>query len=205
MGIFETIYNCRAMRKLDSQEVPQEDLEKLINAANQAPSGSNNQIARWIIVRDLEVKTKLAGLNRAGVESYLAPMIASPGCLSHQPEDKRRRMLEAVVWQKEHMHEIPALVIACIDFGTKPTQQMIAEGNGSIWPGIQNLLLAARALELGAAPTTLALRDRDKVAEVLNLPETVAAYCLIPVGYPLGNFGPVTRKALLEIFRYDTW
>ena len=114
-------------------------------------------------------------------------------------------MLEAVVWQKEHMHEIPALVIACIDFGTTPTPQMIAGGNGSIWPGIQNLLLAARALELGAAPTTLALRDRDKVAEVLNLPETMAAYCLIPVGYPLGNFGPVTRKPLSEILRYDTW
>ena len=70
MGIFETIYNCRAMRKLDSREVPQEDLEKLISAANQAPSGSNNQIARWIIVRDLEVKTKLAELNRAGAVSY---------------------------------------------------------------------------------------------------------------------------------------
>ena len=205
MGIFETIYNCRAMRKLDSREVPQEDLEKLIGAANQAPSGSNNQNARWIIVRDLEVKTKLAELNRAGVEPYLAPMIESPGSLSHQPEDKRRRMLEAVVWQKEHMHEIPALVIACIDFGTTPTPQMIAGGNGSIWPGIQNLLLAARALELGAAPTTLALRDKDKVAEVLKLPETVAAYCLIPVGYPLGNFGPVTRKPLSEILRYDTW
>ena len=82
---------------------------------------------------------------------------------------------------------------------------MFAGGNGSIWPGIQNLLLAARALELGAAPTTLALTDRDKVAEVLNLPETVAAYCLIPVGYPLGNFGPVTRKPLSEILRYDTW
>ena len=75
MGIFETIYNCRAMRKLDSREVPQEDLEKLISAANQAPSGSNNQNARWIIVRNQEVKTKLAELNKAGVESYLAPMI----------------------------------------------------------------------------------------------------------------------------------
>ena len=59
MGIFETIHNCRAMRKLDSREVPQEHLEKLISAANQAPSGSNNQNARWIIVRNQEVKTKL--------------------------------------------------------------------------------------------------------------------------------------------------
>ena len=109
------------------------------------------------------------------------------------------------MWQKEYMREIPALVIACIEFGSIPTPQMIAGGNGSIWPGIQNLLLAARALKLGAAPTTLALTDRDKVADVLKLPETVAAYCLIPVGYPQGNFRPVTRKPLSEILRYDTW
>ena len=114
-------------------------------------------------------------------------------------------MVDAVVWQKEHMHEIPALVIACMEFGAPATNDMIARGNGSIWPGIQNLLLAARALCLGAAPTTLALNDRQAVAEALNLPDSMAAYALIPVGYPLGKFGPVTRKPLDEILRFDTW
>lgn len=205
MGIFETMYNCRAMRRLDKREVPQESLEKLIEAANQAPSGSNTQNARWIIVRDPTVKAELAELNRLGVENYLAPLIDNPGSLPHQPADKRKRMADAVVWQKEHMHEIPALIIACMQFPQIPTPAMIASGNGSIWPGIQNLLLAARALQLGAAPTTLALIDQQAVAKVLNLPETMATYCLIPVGYPLGNFGPVTRKPLSEIMRYDQW
>ena len=205
MGIFETMYNCRAMRRLDKREVPQESLEKLIEAANQAPSGSNTQNARWIIVRDPTVKAELAELNRIGVENYLAPLIDNPGSLPHQPADKRKRMADAVVWQKEHMHEIPALIIACMQFPQVPTTAMIASGNGSIWPGIQNLLLAARALQLGAAPTTLALIDQHAVAKVLNLPETMATYCLIPVGYPLGNFGPVTRKPLSEIMRYDQW
>lgn len=205
MGIFETMYNCRAMRRLDKREVPQESLEKLIEAANQAPSGSNTQNARWIIVRDPTVKAELAELNRTGVENYLAPLIDNPGSLPHQPADKRKRMADAVVWQKEHMHEIPALIIACMQFPQIPTPAMIASGNGSIWPGIQNLLLAARALQLGAAPTTLALIDQQAVAKVLNLPETMATYCLIPVGYPLGNFGPVTRKPLSEIMRYDQW
>ncbi|MEC7379630.1 MAG: nitroreductase family protein [Pseudomonadota bacterium] len=205
MGIFETMYNCRAMRRLDKREVPQESLEKLIEAANQAPSGSNTQNARWIIVRDPTVKAELAELNRIGVENYLAPLIDNPGSLPHQPADKRKRMADAVVWQKEHMHEIPALIIACMQFPQRPTPAMIASGNGSIWPGIQNLLLAARALQLGAAPTTLALIDQQAVAKVLNLPETMATYCLIPVGYPLGNFGPVTRKPLSEIMRYDQW
>lgn len=205
MGVFDVMYNCRAMRKLDTREVPESQLRELISAANQAPSGSNTQGARWIIVRDAQVKSQLAELNRAGVETYLAPLIDNPGSLSHQSQDKRKRMVDAVVWQKEHMHEIPALIIACMDFGAPATNDMIARGNGSIWPGIQNLLLAARALELGAAPTTLALSDRKAVAQVLNLPDTMAAYALIPVGYPLGKFGPVSRKPLDEILRFDQW
>ena len=154
MGVFDTMYNCRAMRRLDSRAVPEELLCELVSAANQAPSGSNTQGARWIVVTDAEVRRLLANLNRQGVETYLAPLIENPGSLSHQSSEKRQRMVDAVVWQKEHMHEIPALIVACMEFGAPATNDMIARGNGSIWPGIQNLLLAARALELGAATTT---------------------------------------------------
>ena len=205
MNLFEVMYNCRAMRRLDTREVEEEKLRQLIEAANQAPSGSNMQSARWIIARDSEVKQKLADLNRKGVEVYLGNQIQNPGSLPHQDKDKRGRMVDAVVWQMEHMHEIPALIIACMDFGVEVTSAMRAGGNGSIWPGIQNLLLAARALGLGAAPTTLALMDPDATAVALGLPKTMAAYCLIPVGYPLGKFGPVTRKPVEEIMRFDTW
>tara|TARA_B100001250_G_scaffold339986_1_gene307509 strand:+ start:325 stop:957 length:633 start_codon:yes stop_codon:yes gene_type:complete len=205
MNLFEVMYNCRAMRRLDTREVEEEKLRQLIEAANQAPSGSNMQSARWIIARDSEVKQKLADLNRKGVEVYLGNQIQNPGSLPHQDKDKRGRMVDAVVWQMEHMHEIPALIIACMDFGVEVTPAMRAGGNGSIWPGIQNLLLAARALGLGAAPTTLALMDPDATAVALGLPKTMAAYCLIPVGYPLGKFGPVTRKPVEEILRFDQW
>ena len=95
--------------------------------------------------------------------------------------------------------------ISDVSFGIEVTPAMRAGGNGSIWPGIQNLLLAARAMGLGAAPTTLALMDTEAVAGALSLPNTMAAYCLIPVGYPLGKFGPVTRKPLEEITRFDQW
>ncbi|MGE0624404.1 MAG: nitroreductase family protein [Pseudomonadales bacterium] len=205
MGLFEAMYNCRAMRKLDTKEVPEALLVKLIDAANQAPSGSNLQNGRWIVVRDPAVKKKLADLNRAGVEAYVGPQSGRAGSLPHQSEAKRQRMLDAVLWQMEHMHEIPALVIACLDFGQKVDAATAAHGGGSIWPGVQNLLLAARALGLGAAPTTLALGDRAAVAAALNLPDSMVAYCLIPVGYPLGRFGPVTRKPVDEILRWDRW
>ncbi len=204
ISLFDTMYHCRAMRRLDTKPVPEELLLKLIDAANQAPSGSNMQNGRWLVVRDADVKQKLADLNRAGVEAYL-PSADAGGSLPHQDAGKRKRMVESVLWQKEHMHEIPALVIACLDHGTKVDGLEVYRGGGSIWPGVQNLLLAARALGLGAAPTTLALQDQDAVRAVLGLPDRMAAHCLIPVGYPLGNFGPVTRKPVEEIMRFDRW
>lgn len=205
MSLFDAIYNCRAMRRLDSKAVPEELLIKLIDAANQAPSGSNMQNGRWLVVRDPEVKQALAELNRINVDAYVGPQSSRPGSLPHQDADKRKRMLDAVMWQRDHMHEIPALIIACMDYGEKVDGLGVYRGAGSIWPGIQNLLLAARALGLGAAPTTLALRDQDAVREVLDLPDNFAALCLIPVGYPLGKFGPVTRKPVEEIMRFDRW
>ena len=75
----------------------------------------------------------------------------------------------------------------------------------SIWPGIQNLLLTARATGLGAVPTTYALRYRDEVDAVLGVPAGVAVQAIIPVGYPMGNFGPVTRRPAAEITMFDRW
>ncbi|MEM7080269.1 MAG: nitroreductase family protein [Pseudomonadota bacterium] len=206
MGIFEVMYNCRAMRRLESREVPEEDLLRLIDAANQAPSGSNRQAARWIVVRDPEVRAELAALNKVSVEAYVGPQSGRPGELPHQSADKRQRMLASVMWQAENMQNIPALIIACYQFDEpiKSQSEMYRSG-GSIWPGIQNLLLAARAMGLGAAPTTLGLVDRPKAKAVLNLPEDMEAICLIPVGYPTGNFGPVTRMPVAEVMRWDRW
>ena len=199
MSLNEAMYNCRAMRRLESRDVPEADLIQLIDAANQAPSGSNSQNARWVVVRDASQKRKLADLNRKHAEPYSAPQRANP------PNEKHKRLVDAVVWQMDHMHEIPALIVACFDYPEKVEGLGVYRSAGSVWPGIQNILLTARSLGLGAAPTTLALRDQDAVREVLNLPETFAALCLIPVGYPKGKFGPVKRKPVEDIMRFDRW
>lgn len=204
-GLFEILYSCRAMRRLKPDPVPRELLLKLIDAANQAATGGNLQSARWIVVQDAGQKAKLAALNRKAVEAYVAPAAGRPTALPHQPADKRQRMLAAVLWQKDHLHEVPALIVACYQFPAKVTPGDAARAAGSVWPGVQNLLLAARALGLGAAPTTLALVDRAAAAEALGLPENVAAYCLIPVGWPMGNFGPLTRLPVEQTVRWDRW
>ncbi len=205
MSIFEVIYNCRAMRRIKPDPVPEELLIKLIDAANQAASGSNMQNARYIVVRDRAQKGKLAELNRRVFEAYVSGGRA--GALPHQDAEKRARLLSAVEWQAEHFAEIPALVIACLQV-TLPVPQSFSAGagsGGSIWPGVQNLLLAARALELAATPTTFAIADRKAASEVLSLPEDILPFCVIPVGYPMGKFGPVTRKPVAEIMRWDRW
>lgn len=199
MSLKEVMYNCRAMRRLDTREVPEADLIALIDAANQAPSGSNSQNARWVVVRDPVQKQKLADLNRLHAEPYIAPGLENPG------SDKQKRMLDAVVWQMDHMHEIPALIVACFDYGEPVSGLGVYRSAGSVWPGIQNLLLTARSLGLGAAPTTLALRDQDAVREALDLPTNFASLCLIPVGYPLGKFGPVSRLPVEDTMRFDRW
>lgn len=201
--LFHIMYNCRAMRRLDTKVVPKDLLVKLVDAGNQAPSGSNMQGARWLVVRDANQKAELAKLNKAAVEVYAGITSSRQASLPHQPADKRAKMLSAVLWQADHMQEIPALIIACYEF-EQPVNNA-AGAAGSIWPGVQNVLLAARALGLGAAPTTLGLNPREKVKEILNLPDTVEPVCLIPVGYPLGNFGPVTRLPVEQTMHWDRW
>ena len=205
MGIFDVMYNCRAMRRLKTTPVEKDLLLKLIDAANRAPTGSNAQNARWIIVQSAEQKAELAELNRKAVEAYVSPASARPSALPHQSADKRQRQLKAVLWQAEHLAEVPALIIACLKFDQRVDASVASRAGGNIWPAVQNLLLAARALGLGAAPTTLGLSDHAAFRDAMRLPENVLACCLIPVGYPSGNFGPVARMPVEETVCWDRW
>jgi nitroreductase len=206
MGVFETIYHCRAMRRLKPDPVPEALLIRLIDAGNQAPSGSNQQPARWLIVRDPEQRRRIAEINRAAVQKYLTAN-ANRSLLPHQNAEAQQRIARAVVWETEHLHEIPALIFACRE-SSAPVPETFHAGfaiAGSVWPAVQNVLLAARALGLGAAPTTLVTSDRAALKAALALPETIEPVCMIPVGYPLGKFGPVTRMAPEQTLRWDRW
>jgi nitroreductase len=203
-SVLYAIYHTRAMRRLKADPVPEDLLLKLVDAANQAPSGSNAQNGRWIVVRDPQVKAQLAELNKTAVDRYSQSFNANvPG----QDPEARMRLLRSVQWQADHLAEIPALIIACLEMGGPPPDRWAAGAGagGSIWPGVQNLLLAARAFGLGAAPTTLGLSNRPAAKEALGLPENIEPFCLIPVGWPMGRFGPVTRRPVEEIMRWDRW
>ncbi len=203
LSLFDVMYNCRAMRRLDTREVPEELLIKLIDAANQAASGGNQQRGRWIVVRDPAQKQAIAKLNHEVSAEFVQARIDRGENLPHHDAATRARMLDAVLYLAEHMHTYPALVVACLEFDERP--ENIASLGGSIWPGVQNLLLAARALGLGAVPTTYAINRREEFESIIGLPETMAAYALVPVGWPLGNFGPVTRRPVGDVMKFDRW
>ena len=207
MEFFEVIQTARAMRRYKPDPIPEDVLVQLIEAAHLGPSGSNRQSRHWIVVRDPEVKQGLADLNRAGVSIYLENNrdAANP----HVDQGRRERFLAAVEHQMNHLHEVPAIVIACADLVRAP-QGTFGEGAAAateVWGSVQNLLLAARALEVGSVPTTLAFigDGRDKAQELLGLPDHILPMVLIPLGWPTGNFGPIRRRPLDEILHWDRY
>ena len=205
MSLFDVMYNTRAMRKLDSREVPEDILVKLIDAANQAASGSNAQAARWIIVRDQDQKNKIASLNKAAVDVYVKMQLETVPELPHQDAEKRKRMMAAVQWQGDNLQNVPALIFPCYVMPEGVPDEMRPMGMSSVFPGVQNLLLAARAHGLGATLTSLVLSDRDAIRAVLGVPDNVEVYAMLPVGYPTGKFGPVTRLPADQTIEWDQW
>ena len=123
----------------------------------------------------------------------------------------QQRMLNAAAHLAAHMDEAPALLLACTRDHYPP---MAAMGNerankivmyGSIFPAVQNMLLACRALGVGATLTTIHCLFEDKLKEKLNIPDDMEVAALIPMGYPQGNFGPVTRNPVEEVIHWDEW
>ena len=182
MGIFDAMYHCRAMRRLNSDPVPRELLLKLVDAAHQGPSASNAQNDRWLNITRADIKQKIADLNRAAIDNFYKPAPDAPP--------------SAFLWQYDNLQSVPAIIIGGLVLDQKRDNFHAGyAAGGSIWPKVQNLLLAARALQLGACPTNLPLMlDRAGAYEALNVPTNMEIACVIPVGYPMGRFGPVTRR-----------
>ena len=207
MEFFDVLTTARAMRRYKPDPIPEAILVRLIEAAHLGPSGSNRQSRHWIVVRDPEVKQQLADLNRKGVTQYLAGNITQAN--PHVDEARRQRFLAAVEHQMNHLHEVPAIVIACADLVRAP-QGTFGEGAAAateVWGAVQNLLLTARELGVGSVPTTLAFLgdQRDDAREVLGLPDHILPMVLVPLGWPTGNFGPIRRRPLDEVLHWDRY
>jgi len=203
MPLEEAMRTQRAIRRLKPDPVDDALVLHLIDLALHAPTGSNAQNWEFIIVKDQAVKAKLARLNRWAWGIYGA---IGRRVLERRGDERMLKIIKAVQWQADHFEEIPVLVVACLKGIIPPWPSAVAAGAyGSIFPSVQNLLLAARAVGLGAALITLPLWSRFLAQRALGLPWSVAPCAVIPLGWPRGRYGPNTRRPVEEVVSLDRY
>ena len=195
MSLFDAIHSQRAIRHFSAQPVSDEAVETMLHAAICAPNGGNRQPWRFIVIRDAEIKRRLGQWYLAAWQAATANMEALTQPYRHGAE------------LAQQMETVPVLILACIDHGKAGTGPGPVTRGASIYPAVQNLMLAARALGLGTVLTTLHTQYESEIKTLLNIPETVETAALIPVGYPAeeARFGRARRRPLSEVVFHDTW
>ena len=201
--LFDIMYSCRSMRRLKPDPVPLELIYKVIEAGTQGPSGGGVQAWRFVVVTEAQQKGQIAELYQRGWRAAEATY-AKAGLT---PENSKN--VRAAAYLAEHLAEVPVLLIPCLR--SRKSHKERLEGpdrdtflrilGGSIYPAVQNMLLACRALGLGASFTTITTLAEDEMRKILDLPDFITTQALIPIGYPKGKFGPVTRRPVEEV----TW
>jgi nitroreductase len=190
MDLADAMRTQRAIRRLKTDPVDDELLLRCLELATRAPSGANRQPAEFILVRDQVAKAALGRLYRQAWSVY-----GGIGRRLYGRHEKTRRIIAAVDWQVDHWEEVPVVVVACLRGVALPVPGVARSSRyGSIYPAIQNFLLAARAEGLGAALTTLPVYSQWAARRVLGIPWNVEPVAAIPVGWPRGRYGPTTRR-----------
>jgi nitroreductase len=201
MPLGDAMRTQRAIRRLKPDPVEDALLLDLIELAIKAPSGSNAQGWQFVIVKDQQVKNEFARLNRQ------AWRFATPfRSMFKRGAPSNNKIAAAVQWQADHFEQIPVLIVTCLTGRYIPFIHLSATSYfGSIYPAVQNLLLAARAVDLGAALITIPLWNVSAVRRLLALPRNITPCALIPLGWPLGHYGPTTRKPIQELVSFDRY
>jgi len=196
----------RAVRKrLDlSRPVPREVILDCIRISQQAPTGSNAQTWRWLVVTDAPLRKELARIYREGGAQYLEMARARAA----EGDAQTRRVYDSAFWLMDHLAEVPVHAIPCV-IGRPPAGAPVvahASVYGSIFPAVWSFQLALRACGLGSALTTLHLFREEEAAKLLGIPEGVAQVGLLPVAWTKGtDFKPASRPAPETITSWNGW
>jgi len=203
----ELLATTRAVRKrLDlNRPVPRSVIEQCLELAVQAPTGSNSQSWRWVVVDDADKRRALADIYRKGADAYLS----QAGAAAAERGDKQtQRVFDSAVYLAEHLHEVPVHVIPCVQ-GRPPENvppALLAGLFGSIFPAVWSFQLALRARGLGSALTTLHLLHEQEAAKLLGIPDDVMQVALLPVAYTRGtDFKRAERPPVATITHWNGW
>jgi nitroreductase len=193
--LLEGIRTARAIRRLLPDPVPRELVRKVCEAGTFAPSGGNRQPWIFVAVTEPERRAWIAERYRRVFHSYIAPAIEAAKDAEF-PEEKRR-MQRAALWLADHLHEVPVhLFVAGWTRRGQPQTQ-------ALFPAIQNILLACRAVGLGASLTTAHTAFAREIDPWLGLPEGCPSCALLPIGWPRGRYGRPPRKSVDECLFWE--
>lgn len=198
--VFEIMGTTRSMRRLKPDPVPDALINKILQAGICAANGGNNQRWRFLVVKDAGIKKAVQQVYKRAFDDIVGPRYKASAPPPGSDAAKYKRQHDAVEYLTEHFHEAPVWIVACID-DDKPTRWTGA----SIYPAVQNMLLAARGLGLGSTLTTRHLFFEEEAEKALGLPPGVHSYAILPIGYPMGRFGPVGRGKLADFVYQDKW
>jgi len=193
--LLEGIRTARAIRRLRPDPVPRALVRKVCEAGTYAPSGGNRQPWVFIAVMEPERRAWVAERYRVNFRAYIAPALEAAKNPSF-PEAGRRNM-RAALWLAENLHEAPVHLFVA---GWKRRGE--AQGQ-ALFPCIQNVLLACRAVGLGASLTTLHRSFGDECDRWLGLPDACPTIALLPVGWPVGKHGRPPRKPIDESLHWE--
>jgi nitroreductase len=206
----ELLTTTRAVRRrLDlTRPVARELVEECLEIALQAPTGGNRQRWSFVVVGDPARRAALADLYRRGFDHYRTDGIDGRGRRGSTPNPEQERVLRSALHLRDHMHEVPVLLVPCIRPRTddRPIVEQ-ASAFGSILPAVWSFMLAARARGLGTTMTTVHLFHEHEAAEILGIPfDTVMQVGLIPVAHAIGtDFKPGRRRGMDDVVHWDGW
>lgn len=214
--LFEIMYSAGSIRRLRADPVPDEIITKILDAAIRAPSGSNAQSWVFIVIKDAETRRQLGAVYKKASD-ILVKLYASAPRPAHMDDNKYQRFMQAVTHLFEHMGDAPVLLVPCLkasmwtgasnlpaDVKARMAGSARIAGS-SIYPAVENVILACRAFGLGTVLTTIHAFFEEEVREILKLPADVQTYALMPIGYPQGHHYPVKRKAVREVACLDRY
>jgi nitroreductase len=198
--VFEIMHTTRAMRRLKPDPVPDELIRKILAAGQAAASGGNSQRWRFLVIKDPEIKKKVQVYYKRAFDEVVGPRYHTSEPPPGVTRERYMRQHAAVAYLTDHFHEAPVWIVACFE-GANPNRS----SGSSIYPAVQNMLLAARALGLGSTLTTRHLLYEKETEAAMGIPDGFHSYAILPIGYPMGRFGPVGRGPLSEVVYLDRW
>ena len=197
ISLFEAIHSQRAVRNFSARPVSGEAISTIMEAAIRAPSGGNRQGWSFLIIRDRVVKHQLGEWYFDAWKELTSDLdFQSPEAQPYRPS-----MLT------HGMEDVPVLILACQERPCDENSPNSITSGASIYPAVQNIMLAARALGLGSVLTTLHTRHEIEVKELIRIPDNVDTAALIPLGYPLEGqrFSGSRRRPLREVVFHEKW